>query len=263
MDSDSDYDDIGESSGGSIINSVNDNNIRKSSKTNKDGKQVRGGDRQWSLQELFEDSDAFFVSELYKKIKLEFVTVRKRQFKHALVEDYRCKYGKKSGYISCSFVLRILFSSTDQSVKVETDGNAEHVHEPDPLFGLQGGVGGRIMYRWTPKMTEIIFQCVYNKEKPAVALQNMRDAGCFDNLQNEPSMEQVYNKIVAAKKALNPQPKMTTTHDMRQFVQNHVDAPADEMEAYIPFHDIDDEDPSKLRFTILFASKRSLSRCVM
>ena len=46
MDSDSDYDDIGESSGGSIINSVNDNNIRKPSKTNKDGKQVRGGDRQ-------------------------------------------------------------------------------------------------------------------------------------------------------------------------------------------------------------------------
>ena len=58
---------------------------------------------------------------------------------------------------------------------------------------------------------------------------------------------------VAAKKALNPQPKMTTTHDMMQFVQNHVDAPAD----------IDDVDPSKLRFTILFASKRSLSRCVM
>ena len=90
MDSDSDYDDIGESSGGSIINSVNDNNIRKPSKTNKDGKQVRGGDRQWSLQELFEDSDAFFVSELYKKIKLEFVTVRKRQFKHDLVEGTTC-----------------------------------------------------------------------------------------------------------------------------------------------------------------------------
>ena len=54
---------------------------------------------------------------------------------------------KKSGYTLCSFVLRILFLSTDQSVKVETDGNAEHVHEPDPLFGLQGGVVGRIMLR--------------------------------------------------------------------------------------------------------------------
>ena len=41
MDSDSDYDATGESSGGKIIHSVNDNDVRKPSKANKDGKQVR------------------------------------------------------------------------------------------------------------------------------------------------------------------------------------------------------------------------------
>ena len=43
------------------------------------------------------------------------------------------------------------------SVKVETDYNAEHLHELDSLYGQQDGEAGKaVMYRWTPKMTEIV-----------------------------------------------------------------------------------------------------------
>ena len=40
------------------------------------------------------------------------------------------------------------------SFKVETDHNAEHLHEPDPLYGQQEGEADKaIMYRWTQKTT--------------------------------------------------------------------------------------------------------------
>ena len=178
--------------------------------------------------------------------------MRNRQFDYALVEEFRCKYGKKTGYLPCGFVLRLLFSSADQSVKVETDCRAEHVHEPDPLYGQQDG--GKNTYKWTAKMNDIVFRNVENKGKPQVALMNMRAAGCFDHLLPEPSMEQLYNKVAGVKKSLNPQPKMNTTHDMRQFIEKHLEVPDDVNEAYIPFHEITDEDPANLRFTIIFAS---------
>ena len=150
------------------------------------------------------------------------------------------------------------------SVKVETTDGTEHVHKADPLYGQQEmNVGGKVWYRWTPKMNEIILQCVSNKGKPVVALRNMRDAGCFDHIQPEPSMEQLYNKIRETKKSLNPEPKVTTTFDMRQLINKHLEVPDDEMEAFIPFYDIQDEKPSNPRFTVIFASKRSLARWIL
>ena len=116
------------------------------------------------------------------------------------------------------------------------------------------------MYKWTPKMTEIICQCVSNKGKPQVALRNMREAGCFDHLHPEPIMELLYNKFAATKKSLNPEAKIMTTFDMRQLINKHLEVPVDETEGYIPFYDIQDEDPKHLKFTVTFASKKSISR---
>ena len=260
MDSDSDYDDIG------FVpetrdNTVNDNHARKAAKTNESGKTTRGGDRMWTVLKCFDTAEEYLQSDLFVKIKAEFVKMRSRQFDYALVEEHRCKYGKKSGYIPCKFALRVMFPSSDQSVRVETD--AEHLHEQDPLYGQQEGAQLK-SYMWTPTMTAIVTNTIVtNKGKPMWALKNMREAGCFDHLHPEPSMEQLYNKTAAVKKAATQHKKMKTTHDMRQVVQNHLEVPNDENEAFIPFYDIDDEDPTKLRFTIIFASSRSMSRCVL
>ena len=74
--------------------------------------------------ESFSTSEEFLASDLQKKIKAEFVKIRNRQFSYALVQEYRCKYAKKSGYLPCPCVLRVIISSTDMGVKVETDGNS-------------------------------------------------------------------------------------------------------------------------------------------
>ena len=68
------------------------------------------------------------------------------QFDYALVEEHRCKYGKKSGYLPCNFALRVMYRASDQSVRVETD--AEHLHEPEPLYGQQEAVSEKNSYKW-------------------------------------------------------------------------------------------------------------------
>ena len=255
MDSDSDYDDVG-ADDRNVIN-VNDNNVRKPPKKNAADKTTRGGDRVWSELKKFDTAENFLESDLKVKIKAEFVKMRSRQFAYALVEEYLCKYGKKSGYLPCSFALKVIFASTEQTVTVETDCNAEHVHEPDPLYGQ--ALGEKHTYRWTAKMNEIIMQTISTR-KPQVALQNMKAKGCFDHLHPEPSMEQLYNKVAGMKKTLNPHPKVNTTHDMRQFIEKHLVQPEDENDAFIPYYDIKDEDPNNLRFTIIFASSKSIDR---
>ena len=89
--------------------------------------------------------------------------------------------------------------------------------------------------------------------------RNMVDAGCFEIIPR-PSWEQLYNKIHAAKKLLNKNPPMMDTFQMRRVIEEHLNVPDDSEEAYIPFYEIQDEDASKLRFTVVFSSTTCLAR---
>ena len=149
MDSDSDYEDIGSISC-QETESQTENFTRKPPKRNGEGKNVRGGDKIWKLLNSFENAEMFLKSELNLRIKKEFVKMRNRQFEYAMVHEYRCKFGKKSGYIACQYVLRVLYASSSQSVQVEINENAEHIHQPDPLYGQDVMVN----YRWSIKMNE-------------------------------------------------------------------------------------------------------------
>ena len=85
------------------------------------------------------------------------------------------------------------------------------------------------------------------------------DAGCFETC-SRPTMEQLYNKIHAVKKLLDKNPILIDTFQMRQMIEQHLEVPEDPHEAYIPFHEIQDEDGQNLRFNIIFSSSNCLSR---
>ena len=74
----------------------------------------------------------------------------------------------------------------------------------------------------------------------------MEDAGCFENMPR-PSMMQLYNWMHAVKKALNRNPTVGDTFQLRQLIANHIEVPADIHETYIPFHEIIDEDAKGLQ----------------
>ena len=127
----------------------------------------RGGDASWVVTAEFENAQDFFASDLSKKLKKEFTAARKRQFEYAEVHEYRCKYSRKKGYLSCQWKMRVLFLSHCQAVRVEsTESFQTHVHELDSV-----NINAACTYRWTPMMNEFVEQCVQNHGKPKVALR--------------------------------------------------------------------------------------------
>ena len=221
------------------------------------GKPVRGKEISWITIKEFDDAPEFHASDLHKKIAKEFTASRKRQFEYAEVTEYRCKFARKKRFLPCPWRIRVLMLSHCQAVKVEsTEHCQEHVHEVDKNTALASASGN---YIWTPRMNEFVEQCVQNHGKPKVALRNMEDAGCFQGYLR-PTMTQLYNKIHALKKEMNKNPSMTDTFQMRQLVSNYIDEPEDPNEAFIPFHEIHDDDGENVRFNIIFSSTNCLAR---
>ena len=74
------------------------------------------------------------------------------------------------GYNLCPRKIWICFLSHCQEVKVEStfDDNQEHLHEEDSQTNI---IKFSSNYRWSPRMTEFIEQCVKNHGKPKVALR--------------------------------------------------------------------------------------------
>ena len=141
-----------------------------SSRVSKHGKLVRGRDVNWKEVEVFDTAKDFFDSNRFKQLKSEFTVSRKRQFDYAQVSEYRCKFARKVGYNPCPRKIRICFMSHCQEVKVESthDDNLEHLHEEDNHANMNKS---SCNYRWSPRMTEFIEQCVKNHGKPKVALR--------------------------------------------------------------------------------------------
>ena len=162
--SDSDFEDVVEEQ--SPADAAHEQVARGKSKA---GKLVRGKDVHWVEVEVFDDAQEFFASNIYKKLKQDFTVSRKRQFEYAHVIEYRCRFSRKVGYLPCTLKMRVSFLSHCQEVKIETNHiSQEHLHEEDPQADLNKI---SINYRWTPKMTDFIEQCVKNHGKPKVALR--------------------------------------------------------------------------------------------
>jgi hypothetical protein len=100
---------------------------------------------------------------------------------------------------------------------------------------------------------------VVNHAMPKVIKRNLKNTNvCGDKL---PSNTELYNKIAAVKKTAFPATKVKNTHELRLKVAKYLREPEAELEAYIPYHDIDDEDDTKEpRFTIIFTTKKNMKK---
>ena len=58
----------------------------------------------------------------------------------------------------------------------------------------------------------------------------------------KPTKTQLYNKIAAMKARIFPSDKILNTHDLRTRVTQHLEVPESDIEGYIPYYTIEDED---------------------
>ena len=74
-------------------------------------------------------------------------------------------------------------------------------------------------------------------------------------------MIQLYNKITSVKKLLDKTRDILTTHDLRQKISQHLDVPQSDLEAYIPFSEVlDEDDEVEPRFIVIITAKKLLDR---
>lgn len=252
-DNDSDYVDVGEETS---ENSVEMDGSRRKSRKNKDGVKVRGKDMEWHEITKFSNEDDFRNSDLFGYLQKNFSHRKSRSFEYGDVENWMCKFARKTGYIPCPLQYKVIYVSTSSDVTVEcTDPNNVHEHEEVD----ENTVGNAKQFRWTEDQTKIITEGVINHAKPNVIKRNLNNANVFGNLK--PSKVQLYNKIANIKKNIFPAQSILNTHDLRQRVASNLNVPENEVEGHVVHHHIDDEkENEEPRFTIIFSTKKNLQR---
>ena len=148
------------------------------------------------------------------------------------------------------------YLSHNSEVTVESiEGVADHIHEEDSDFVKNPSKN----FRWPAEASKIVTEGVVNHAKPNVIKRNLKNANVFG--REVPTKTQLYNKIAATKMLVFPSTKVKNTNELRQKVAKYLAEPASEIEAYVAFHEIDDEDESKApRFTIIFTSRRNMAK---
>ena len=136
---------------------------------------------------------------------------------------------------------------------VQEAGRHEHIENPDYIDKSLG-------FRWSRLATDTITTGIQNGATPKVILRNLREKNCFSGSE-EPTLIQLYNKISHLKKIMNLSDHIENTHQMRQKIENHLEVPDNDIEAYIPYYSIQDdvENNEKTRFCIIFSTKRLIS----
>ena len=77
-------------------------------------------------------------------------------------------------------------------------------------------------------------------------------------ISRRPTKIQLFNNCAAIRKTLNPTINMVNNHQMQPKIYQVLDVPASEVEGFVPYLEIDDEnDNNEPRFCIIFAIKKS------
>lgn len=144
------------------------------------------------------------------------------------------------------------FLSHNTEVTVEAVENTEHVHEKDDDYDKTNSK----YYKWSEEMTDL---CEKNLEKkPKVILRILKDSGVVTGRM--PTRMEIYNKMAALKKK-HASEKVTNTQQLREKVAEYLGEPASDVEAFVPYYSIEDEDESKEpRFVIVLATKKNINK---
>ena len=99
-----------------------------------------------------------------------------------------------------------------------------------------------------------------NEASPKVIFRNLQDANVFPE-GKLPTRSQLNVKIRHCQNIIRRTVQIFNTHELCQMIQQKLTIPEDELESYIAFHEvIDDEDDQEPKFNIIWTSKKLLAR---
>ena len=143
--------------------------------------------------------------------------------------------------------------SHSSEISVESLENVnEHCHVEDTEVENSKSTN----FKWPEEATKIVKDNIHFK--PNQILRKLREANAFSGKM--PSKVQLNNKV-SAKKTAYASTSVKNTHELSMKVADYLKEPEKEIEAFVPFSDIDDTDISKEpRFTVVFSTKKNLEK---
>ena len=252
MSSDEDYVDVGIDSVAVPEEAVPARDVNE-----RNGKRVRGKDIVWIEFLRFGSMDDYKNSTIFKELKTEFTMKIAREPGHADIEIYVCKHSRRRNFLPCPLKYKISFLADSDDVLVEANiVHPAHHHEVDPNYGDEGGAS----FKWTIEQTTFIREKVKNYAKPKAIMLDMIDANLFPGGRTPTSLE-LNNKIRHVQKLLYGNEQIFTTHELREKIQEFLNVPENDDEAYIAYWNVDDERESEApRFNIIWTSRKLLKR---
>ena len=248
-DSDSDYIDVHEEAKSSDEDECvdsQDNNPRKPG--------VRGRDILWVELSRYADKASYEQSGFYEDIKTCFTLRKGRESEFSDSEHYTCKYARKRGFFACPLQYKIHFLSTSEEVVVLSNTRC-HVHKEDLEYQRDGP-----NIHWTQQQTEIVMTGVKNEASAKVIKRNLQESNLFAS-GNFPTTSQLNAKIAYCRSIIRRTIEIFDTHQLREKIQEHLEIPDDELDSYIVYHHVDDENPNEdPHFCIIWTSKKLTAR---
>ena len=254
-DSDSDYQDVVDTTNDE--QQVDTDSVSVGPRTNSNGIIVRRQDKSWRELRRFPNAFEFRKSDIFNLLEKDFTKRKTRDFKYADVEEYACKFSRRTGFLPCPWNLRVLFLSHNSEVVVESiEGIDNHTHEEDPNFIEEASNN----FRWSDDMEKVIEENLKtHNTKPNWIKRALKEANVCG--RNFPTQTQLYNKIAALKKKNFPSSKVLNTHELRQKIAQMLEKPSSEIKAFVPHYVIDDEDETENpRFTVLFSTLKNMAK---
>ena len=243
-DSDNDYVDINEPD---EDDNVDDIAPKKSGKG-------RGPDIDWVEIDRFSDVKKYQESEYFKDIREHFTMRKAREGFYADTEHFTCKHARKRGYMKCPIEYKVAFMTTSEEVVVTTNCK-RHIHKEDPEYSREG-----VNLVWSDAQTKIVMEAMKNEASTATTIRQLQDANVFPE-GKFPSRSQITVKIRHCRNILRRTIQIFNTHELRMQIQEKLEVPLDDTEAYIAYNSIDDEnEEEEPRFSIIWTSTKLLAR---
>ena len=129
----------------------------------KNGKKVRGNDRDWKQRRKFQHPDEYTASNILEELKSDFTCQRRKEFDYGECHTYTCKISRRAGYEKCPKEIRIIFPSDDLSVIVQETGVHHHIEKSNMEDRPS-------VFKWSRQATKIIEQGPRNRLTPTVIL---------------------------------------------------------------------------------------------
>ena len=248
-DSDSDYFDIGESD-----DVRDDDDIERVEPAADRSGKGRGKDIEWLEVARYTGKVTYENSAFYLDIKKNFTMRKSRETDFSDNEHFTCKYSRKRGFKVCPLQYKVDFLTTSNDIIVMSNTRC-HVHQEDTDYATNGP-----NLHWTQQQTAIVMEALKHDGTAKTVTRQLKDGNVFSE-GNFPSASQINAKIAYCKSVLRKTIEIFDTHQMREKVAENLEVPQNDIESYIAYHHIDDEDDAKdPHFCIIWTSKKLYSR---